>query len=268
MGSSTPAAPPWTVGERAAQALRFEMGLGHGPIDVYDVASRRGVSVVFRDLGSDDGRYVFHNGRALMIVSAVCPEATRQRFTAAHELGHHELHRFSGDSETPTYLVDHDTFAKGERRETEANAFAATLLLPTEALRAEFPGRPRVELEDVVTLMRRYRVSLEVVVNRINNASIISSARRQALLDEGRGRVHELRGEEEQPRKDQVVPAGLEDSLRELYLAGLVPPERLSEALALSIKQIVARYGHPQPPQADVDDLIAELEANSESAQS
>jgi Zn-dependent peptidase ImmA (M78 family) len=266
MGSSAPAAPPWTVGERAAQALRFEMGLGHGPIDIYDVVSRRGVSVVFRDLEGDDGRYVFHNGQALMIVTTACGEATRQRFTAAHELGHHELHRFSGDSETPTYLVDHNIFAKGERRETEANAFAATLLLPTEALRAEFPGRPKVELEDVVTLMQRYRVSLEVTVNRLNNAKIISAARRQALLDEGWGRVRELRGEE-QPRKDQAIPAALEESLRRLYLAGLVGPERLSAALGLADEEVVGRYGHPQPPQADVDDLIAELDGDPESEQ-
>jgi Zn-dependent peptidase ImmA (M78 family) len=263
MGSDASPTPAWKVGEDAAKALRFSMGLGHGPIDVYDVAARRGVAVAFRDLGGDDGRYIFHGGQALIIVTTVCEEATRQRFTAAHELGHHEMHRFSGDTETPTYLVDHDIFAKdGERRETEANSFAAALLLPTEALQAEFPGKPKIELDDVVTIMQRYRVSLEVAVNRLNNAGTITKSLRQTLLDEGKGNVRKLRGDDEKPVDRQAVPHGLKGSLSKLYLAGLIAPERLSEALGISVREVVATYGTPEPEEPDVDDLLAELEAN------
>ena len=58
MGSD-PRPPAWHDGERAARALRFELGLGYAPIDIYDVIARRGVALAFRDLGGDDGRYVF-----------------------------------------------------------------------------------------------------------------------------------------------------------------------------------------------------------------
>ena len=264
MGSDAPVAPPWRVGARAAEAVRFELNLGYGPIDVYDVAQRRGASVVFRDLGGDDGRYVFHNGAALIIVTTSCAEAARQRFTAAHELGHHELHRFAGESEAPTYLVDHDILAKGDRRESEANSFAATLLLPNEALKADFPGRPKVQPEDVGTIMRRYGVSFETAVYRLNNAGIISAPRRQALLEEGWGRVRELRGQEEQPRSDRDVPEALENSMRKLYLAGLVAPERLAEVLAISADDVVTRFGEPTRAEADVSDLIAGLDVTTE----
>lgn len=263
MDSDASTTPAWKVGADAAKALRFEMGLGHAPIDVYDVAARRGVAVAFRDLEGDDGRYVFHSGQALIIVTTACEEATRQRFTAAHELGHHEMHRFSGDAATPTYLVDHDIFANdGERRETEANSFAAALLLPTEALRADFPGKPKIELDDVVAIMKRYRVSLEVAVNRLNNAGTISGPRRQTLLTEGKGHVRKLRGDDEKPVDRQASPHGLQGSLSKLYLAGLVAPQRLSEALDISVDEVEAVYGTPEPDEPDVDDLLAELEAN------
>lgn len=60
-------------------------------------------------------------------VNAIEPRF-RQRFTIAHELGHFVLHR----NEAPEGVTD-DTFyrsALSDKREAEANAFAANLLMP------------------------------------------------------------------------------------------------------------------------------------------
>ena len=264
MGSEIRQEPPWAVGERAARALRFELGLGHGPIDVYDVIHGRGVAIAFCDLDGDDGRYVFHNGRALIIVTSDCEESSRQRFTAAHELGHHELHRFTNASEAPTYLVDRSIYETGgERREVEANSFAGSLLLPTEAIRATFAERRKIEVEDVAELMTRYRVSHPTAVYRLHNSGYITAARRDALLREGLGHTRGPRGEAEAPIGPQT-PFALERSLVKLYRVRLVGAERLAESLGLTQEQVIDRFGEPEPPETGADDLLAELEGAKE----
>lgn len=55
----------------------------------------------------------------------------RDRFTIAHELGHYFLHYLEPEVDGPR------TFGRGERNraETQANIFAAALLMPTEFFR-------------------------------------------------------------------------------------------------------------------------------------
>ena len=200
------------------------------------------------------------------MVNAAGPEASRQRFTAAQELGHHELHRFADDVESPTYLVDKSVYARGgSRHEIEANAFAAALLVPTEALKAEFSTRGKVELEQVVEIMRRYRVSLQTAVYRLHNSDRITPRHRDELLKEGDGHVHELLGKVEEP-VGPTLPVVLEQSLIKLYRAGLLAPERLASSLDLTKAEVLARFGRqapPKSPQTKAAELLAELE-NSE----
>ncbi len=53
-------------GERAARALRHELGLGIAPIDIWDVLRRRGVHVAVRDFGDQagDGLYLWKGSEA------------------------------------------------------------------------------------------------------------------------------------------------------------------------------------------------------------
>jgi Zn-dependent peptidase ImmA (M78 family) len=250
------------VGQRAAQALRFQLGLGLAPIDVYDVIEQRGVALAFRDLDGDDGRYVFHNGKALILVSSTCDEASRQRFTAAHELGHHELHRFDANGEVETVLIDTVVgSSRGDPREQAANSFAACLLLPREALQAAFPERAPVSVEQVVELVDRFGLSYESTVYQLHNSGRITNTRRDTLLREGEGQVHRLSVKQHEAPQQARPPRELERHLAKLYRAGLVPAERLAEATGLSAAQIVHEYGEPEQPGTDIDDLLAEIEA-------
>lgn len=56
----------------------------------------------------------------------------RDRFTVAHELGHYFLHYLYAKRD------DHTSFARGSRNraETQANYFAASLLMPSEPFKA------------------------------------------------------------------------------------------------------------------------------------
>jgi Zn-dependent peptidase ImmA (M78 family) len=56
----------------------------------------------------------------------------RQRFTIAHELGHHELHQGTFVNSTTRLNLRAEGHPANWREEAEANAFAAELLMPEE----------------------------------------------------------------------------------------------------------------------------------------
>lgn len=59
--------------------------------------------------------------------------SVRQRFTAAHELGHFALHRHQlGDSHQDNYLLRAEGLTGGQ--EAQANNFAADLLMPRDLI--------------------------------------------------------------------------------------------------------------------------------------
>src|SRR6185312_1143367 len=123
---TTAAGEPWQIGERGARALRSELGLGDAPIDIRDVIRRRGVTLAINTFPSEwgDGRYIMKGARCLILLNASLGSAARARFTAAHELGHHELHR---DNQDVVVFVDTDIHSPAARKpphEREADAFA------------------------------------------------------------------------------------------------------------------------------------------------
>jgi Zn-dependent peptidase ImmA (M78 family) len=76
-----------------AYALRQQLGLGNGWVDPFAVLRDRGAVVVrhaVTDDGDIDGSYRLVDEQAFVFVNSKRP-AVRQRFTAAHELAHHEL---------------------------------------------------------------------------------------------------------------------------------------------------------------------------------
>lgn len=110
------------------------------PVNVEELARRLGVDVrkaVLPDHISgkiekkDDGAFA-------VTINAAHPK-TRQRFTLAHELGHFIFHRHrlgEGTNDTKKYRADPETnaYSNGIERhhETEANQFAASILMPED----------------------------------------------------------------------------------------------------------------------------------------
>lgn len=83
----------------------------------------------------------------------------RKLFTLAHELGHHFLHK---GKKLRLDTLDYSNSDKDTKEESEANYFAASLLVPKELL--EF----RMSKGDSVTRLAKYfGVSLPVIENRI-----------------------------------------------------------------------------------------------------
>jgi hypothetical protein len=91
----------------------------------------------------------------------------RQRFTAAHELGHAVLHR---DDMPEQFLADThqmltDPDARLNPKEREANEFAAVLLMPEEICRAR-EAQLRREQGCCPRLVLAYRLAAELLVSR------------------------------------------------------------------------------------------------------
>lgn len=261
-GSQRLSVPPWKQGEDAALALRHRLRLGDAPVNIWDVARQAGALVALHDFGADaaDGMYLHKAGRALILVNAD-RRASRQRFTAAHELGHHEMHRHG----RPTLLIqDQDIFGKPKDPiEKAANAFAASLLAPTSALTEALGGKrnKQVTPDDVIALMGRFGMSYEATCNQLSNAGLVNRPARKALLDAAAGDVERMlsnAGIDDEalfPYKDPL-PSGYVEQVRRLWEHRFISEPRFAEMLRLTedeAREWRERHGLSRPDVPDYD---------------
>jgi Zn-dependent peptidase ImmA (M78 family) len=163
---------------RAYQILR-QFGIDSPPIPVDRLVKKIGLKLDSTELGEDiSGVLVVEKGRGVIGVNST-HSRLRQRFSIAHELGHFVLH----SAHSPvfidkTYLAYRDgRSSTGEnRREREANAFAAALLMPHKLVR-KIVDRQKFDLADdayVETLANLFEVSKQAMTIRIVNLRLLS----------------------------------------------------------------------------------------------
>jgi Zn-dependent peptidase ImmA (M78 family) len=177
--------PPHVEGENAALALRQRLDLGDAPINVWELIRDLGVLVWRHDFGPEfgDGMYIRKGGRSLIIVNSA-RRPSRQRFTAAHELGHHELHRHGQDN---LLIGDVDVVSTGKvPAEKAANAFAANLMAPTRAVVAKLGDLRgnKIKPVHVAQLMGRFGLSYEATCWRLRSVGVVSKTHVESLLAE------------------------------------------------------------------------------------
>nr|WP_240799391.1 ImmA/IrrE family metallo-endopeptidase [Streptomyces sp. A0958] len=98
---------------------------------------------------------------------------SRQRFTPAHELGHH----LPGDVDTRGLLVDTNVMSTGHRiPEMRANAFAAALLMPEREIRERITGRVTPPL--FASLVGLFLVSSDALAWRLKNLGFVDDTER------------------------------------------------------------------------------------------
>ncbi|MGC2374749.1 MAG: ImmA/IrrE family metallo-endopeptidase [Solirubrobacteraceae bacterium] len=174
--------PAYVRGKQAAQALRLREQLGFGAVDIWQLLDHLDIPVALHEFGDSggDGLYLWEHSEPFIVVNA-SRRLSRQRFTAAHELGHHEMHRFDGDR---LLITDHDvTRRSSDAREIEANAFAAYFLAPDEAVRrgvGDDRGE-KITKDHVIELMGVFGLSYRATTWRLLNAEVINQAQQAAL---------------------------------------------------------------------------------------
>lgn len=120
-----------------ADKVRAKHGIdsvAHLPVDVEQIAEDEGIDVVLHVLDDNTSGLIVKSkdGRVTIGVNAD-HHPNRRRFTVAHELGHFFLH--NGGERMFVDKRDHRASLGIDKREIEANRFAAALLMPEELVR-------------------------------------------------------------------------------------------------------------------------------------
>lgn len=110
--------------------LKEQIREGRRPIDVYEAITRLDIPLLFRPLKGLLGAYLSSPAPGIMISSADSVSPARQRFTAAHELGHCYMgHGSSVDSEEALNRTA-ASIGTAPVCEAEAEVFASEFLMP------------------------------------------------------------------------------------------------------------------------------------------
>lgn len=111
----------------------FRPYMQDAPVDVQACAREVGLPIYSADLGQGVSGMIKRKGDGYVCYVDSTEPSVRQRFTAAHELGHFVLHReLLGEAHSDNYLLRADGF--NGYQETQANSFAADLLMPRDLI--------------------------------------------------------------------------------------------------------------------------------------
>lgn len=114
---------------RARNGIRFDE-----PCDIYELIHSLGVELQFVDIPSLEGMYLYELDSQRICVSTHRPSG-RQRYTAAHELGHHVFVHGSRFDPSVEIEVSSETVTEAE---ILADAFARYVLMPWRAVQHGF----------------------------------------------------------------------------------------------------------------------------------
>ena len=155
--------------ERAATKLLHDQGVSSPPVDVHAIASALDISLRYERMASDiSGLLVYRNQSARVAINQY-HHRNRQRFTLAHEIGHVVLHAEDEDR----VFVDKRFFrnelsSRGElREEIEANAFAASLLMPKYMIGEHIVATEGITDIEVFRLSTKFEVSEQAMTLRL-----------------------------------------------------------------------------------------------------
>ncbi|WP_262982846.1 ImmA/IrrE family metallo-endopeptidase [Arthrobacter globiformis] len=147
--------------ETAARVVREKWGLGTAPIpNLLDVLEAHGVRVfsLAMDVVEIDA-FSFFRHKTPFILMNTSKSGERQRFDAAHELGHLVLHA----EENPP---------SGREAEAQAHRFAAAFLMPRE----DVMSLPlwNVGAQTVITAKKRWRVAAMALAHRLRELEMVT----------------------------------------------------------------------------------------------
>jgi len=128
---------------QAARAVVRKLGIENPPVSLAGVADILDIRLLYQPLDSELSGMAFISERNKYVVVNSSHHQNRQRFTIAHEFGHHVLHHdylLEGVHVDKGILKRDSLSATGkDLKEIAANAFAAELLMPRSMIRSLVP---------------------------------------------------------------------------------------------------------------------------------
>jgi Zn-dependent peptidase ImmA (M78 family)/predicted secreted protein len=148
-------------GVQAAHAEHERLGLSmRERVEIFDIIEDARIWLLFKPLTSLFGAYERYADAAGIVINANHP-LTLQRFTAAHEYGHHVLgHTASADDETHIYRGRSQSL-----QEVAAQSFAGEFILPLQLVNYSLRTMGIVDRHPNLTAEQIYQLALELGVS-------------------------------------------------------------------------------------------------------
>ena len=159
----------------AAQKVLNEFGVKRVPVPIERIIKSNNIVLQYAPLDEElSGMAYIQDGISIIGINAL-HHPNRQRFSAAHELGHHILH--SRDIRKQIHVSkglralrrDPVSSEGSDPLEIQANTFASELLMPREFLFEEI-GTDGLDMDDeasVEKLAKKFRVSVSAMRYRL-----------------------------------------------------------------------------------------------------
>ena len=173
------ALPRWKI-EEIATGLLAEQGIDSPAVPVESIANALGIQVVRSAADWNQSGFLLRDSGQTIIGLNSRNAPVRQRFTIAHELGHFHLHegkKLIVDQSAVINKRDQLASTGTDEQEIEANAFAASLLMPKnmvkEAAEEELRTNPATREDFISSLAKKFDVSAEAMSIRLSNLGIL-----------------------------------------------------------------------------------------------
>lgn len=164
-----------TQAKERARKLLDELEITSAPVPIEKIIKRCQVVLQYAPFEDElSGMAYINEGVSIIGINALHPP-NRQRFSAAHELGHHLLHADQLKSAVHVdrglrVLMRDQIASQGvDPIEIEANAFAAELLMPKSMLKEVIAGG-EIDIESdiqIEALAKKFRVSASAIRYRL-----------------------------------------------------------------------------------------------------
>lgn len=228
------------VARQAAESARFQAGVGPGRVDVFGAIYTLKFHLLRYPLpeGSLEGAFLRHDQERFILVNSASVR-TRQRFTAAHELGHAYLGLADGVAHYDQTLFDPE--------DRKANLFAGHFLMDEQSARA-LTQRERDPVRMALVVMADFDVSLDAAAIHLAGLGMIDQTDKRKLLELSNDRSvrladlwrqHGLAAPRDS-RADRVVDPGSDyrRALHDLHRTGLLSDEQYA---AMAFRQQAVR---------------------------
>lgn len=158
--------------EKQAEKILKENNCFAVPINVEGLVVNIGVKLDKVEFDDDvSGLFVLKNNKPFILYNAT-QSRNRTRFTIAHELGHYILH----SKDRPLFIDkkkvlyrDNNSSTGEVLMEREANAFAASLLMPRNLIQNELDKMVSQEEDVIQYLADEFQVSTQAMSFRLSN---------------------------------------------------------------------------------------------------